>query len=109
MSVTAGPWPGRISAGLELGELADRAAVLGRVGVKIVRRLLDPGQRRRVAHVADHVAADRHPVGVAEEDHLAAGVAGGVDDAEAGDLVALVQDPVDLVGRALPEPVESRG
>ena len=94
MSVTAGPWPGRISDGLEVGELADRAAVLGRV-VGEDRRAARamPGSAGRVAHVADHVAADRDPVGVAEEDHLAAGVAGGVDDAEAGDLVALVAAP----------------
>ena len=31
-------------------------------------------------------------------------VAGGVDDAEAGDLVALVEEPVDLARRPRPEP-----
>ena len=102
MSVTAGPWPGRIRLGLSSASLRIERRFSAGSGVKFVGRLREPGSAGGVADVADHVAADRHPVGVAEEDHLAAGVPGGVDDAEAGDLVALAQHAVDLVRRALP-------
>src|SRR4051794_7436351 len=94
---------GEDQRGVQLRELADRAPVLRHVVGEDRRRLLDPGQAGGVAHVADHVAADRHPVALAEEDDVAAGVARSVDDAEAGDLVALVEHPLDFVRRALPD------
>src|SRR5690348_450571 len=95
--------------GVELGELADRAAVLGRVGGEVFGWLGEAGPQGDVSDVADHVAADRDPVGVAEEDHLAGGVAGGVDDPEPRHLVALLQHPVDLAERARPELPEELG
>ena len=105
MSVIAGPWPGRRSEGSRRGQLADRAAVLGRVVGHLVGRLEERGAAGEVVEVADDVTADRDPVGVAEEDHLAGCVAGGMDDAEARDLVALSQHPVDLARWAGPDPV----
>src|ERR1700733_4113491 len=51
---------GQDQAGVELGELADRAAVLGRVRIQVLGWLVEAGAERQVGDVANHVAADRN-------------------------------------------------
>ena len=50
--------------------------------------------------VVEHVAEDQDPVGLAPVGDVARRVAGYVDHLEAADLVALLQRPVDGMGRA---------
>ena len=65
---------------------------------------MQSGDAGEQVHVVEHVAEDQDAVGLAPEGDVAGGVAGGVEDLEAGDLVALVERAVD--GR--PGPVKSR-
>ena len=55
---------------------------------------------RQLVHVGQYVADDQDAVGLAPEDDVAGGVAGDVEDLEAGDLVALVELAVDGVAGA---------
>ena len=63
--------------------------------------------RARVDQV-DDVADQRHPVALAPEADQARRVAGKVEDAEAGDLVALGDGAGDLHGAAVPAPQQGR-
>jgi hypothetical protein len=51
-------------------------------------------------HVVDHVAEDQNTVALTPEREMAWGVTRNVEDLKAGDLIALVQHPVDVAAGA---------
>ena len=85
---------------LELRETSGGLAVLGRVRGEVRLRLVEAGKARELVDVGEYVAEDQDAVGFAPEGDVADGMAGDVEDLEAGDLVALAQLAVDRMAGA---------
>ena len=87
-------------------QLAGRVAVQRRVDGEDARRLAQPRPPRQKVDVGQHVAGDGHPVRLSEINHVSHRVSGRVDDAEAGHVVAVAQDPADRVGAGVHQRAE---
>jgi adenine phosphoribosyltransferase len=85
---------------LELGEAPGGAAVLLGVRGQVGLWRMEAGESGQLVDVRKDVAEDQDAVGLAPEGDVACGVAGDVEDLEAGDLVALVEVAVDGVAGA---------
>ncbi len=76
---------------LEGGEAADLGAVEGRVGGEAGRRFVEAGAAAGGVPAEEDVGGEQGAVGLAPERDQAGGVAGGLQDGEGADLVALAQ------------------
>ena len=90
----------------ELRQPARGVPVAGRVGRERGVRLAQAGAQGGEAEVEEDVAADQRAVGLAPVGDVARGVAGHVEDGEAGYLIALLQAALHRVRLGRGEPAE---
>src|SRR5205807_2954138 len=88
---------------LQIDQGLDRAPVLAWLDTKEGRRLAQARLAGHEVHIGEHVAGDGQPVGIAEEDNVAARVPGRMHDAKTRDLIAFTQYAGHGIGPSRPQ------